>query len=73
MKSAIVMCQNECFVQQLLPASAQIDEACNWRPLYVIAKINRRCCGRGKINVTCGKGPLAKKEEEFMSARHIYQ
>lgn len=46
-ESAIVMWWNECFVHQL-PPSTQIDGACNWWPLCVIAKINRHCCGHGR-------------------------
>lgn len=46
-ESATVMWWNECFVHRL-PPSTQIDGACNWWPLCVIAKINRHCCGHGR-------------------------
>lgn len=52
-ESAPVMWWNECFVHQL-PPSTQIDGACNWRPLCVIAKINRHCCGHGR-SMSCTK------------------
>lgn len=68
MKSATVMWWNECFVHQL-PPSTEIDGACNWWPLCVIAKINTHCCRHGR-SMSCTK--QARGREEFMS-HHIRQ
>lgn len=67
-ESATVMCWNKCFVHQL-PPSTQIDGACNWWPLCVIAKINRHCCGHGR-SMSCTK--QARERAEFMG-HHIHQ
>lgn len=62
-ESATVMWGNECFVHRL-PPSTQIDGACNWWPLCVIAKINRHCCGHGRSMSRTKQAPETERGRE---------